>query len=68
MIVAESGQIRLGHEAYSTPDVTLHLTADRYTRLLAGRLDLAAAIESGEVPVDGERHRALDLRRIFQGF
>lgn len=67
LITADGDQIRLEHGVYTTPDVTLHLTADQYTRLLAGRLDLAAAVDAGDVQVEGERSRALDLLRIFQG-
>jgi hypothetical protein len=46
----------------------LQLSADRYARLLAGRLDLARALDRGEVRLEGERGRALALTRIFAGF
>lgn len=49
------------------PDVTIHLTADQYVRLLAGRLPLHAAMESGGVTVEGDRDRAQGLNRVFSG-
>jgi uncharacterized protein (TIGR03083 family) len=66
-IVARDGQVRLEHGVQGTPDVTLRLSADQYVRLIAGRLDLAAATEHGEIAVEGEHSRAMNLRRIFQG-
>lgn len=66
-IMARDGQVAVERGAQGTPDVTLHLSADQYVRLIAGRLDLASAIEQGTVIVEGARGRALDLRRIFQG-
>jgi alkyl sulfatase BDS1-like metallo-beta-lactamase superfamily hydrolase len=66
-ITVQEGQVRVERGALGTPDVTLHLSADRYARLLAGRLDLARALDSGEVQLEGGRARALELTRIFAG-
>lgn len=66
-VSAENGRVALDRDAPRQPDVTIYLTADCYARLIAGRLDLASAIERGEVTVEGDRGRALDLMRIFQG-
>jgi putative sterol carrier protein len=48
-------------------DVTLHVTADQYMRLLAGRLPLRAALDTDAVTVDGDRTRAENLNRLFAG-
>jgi uncharacterized protein (TIGR03083 family) len=66
-ITVQDGQVRVERGARGTPDVTLHLSADRYARLLAGRLDLARALDRGEAQLEGERGRALALTRIFAG-
>jgi putative sterol carrier protein len=66
-ITVQDGQVRVERGARGTPDVTLHLSAERYARLLAGRLDLARALDRGEVQLEGERGRALALTRIFAG-
>jgi uncharacterized protein (TIGR03083 family) len=66
-ISVQDGQVRVERGVPGTPDVTLHLSADRYARLLAGRLDLARALDRGEVQLAGERGRALALTRIFAG-
>jgi putative sterol carrier protein len=66
-VSASEGTVRTGGGRQGTPDVTLHLTADQYVRLLAGRLPLRPAIESGEVTVEGDRGRAEGLNRIFAG-
>ena len=67
MVAVQDGQVRVERGARGTPDVVLQLSADRYVRLLAGRLDLARALDSGEVQLEGERGRALELTRIFAG-
>jgi uncharacterized protein (TIGR03083 family) len=66
-ITVQEGQVRVERGALGPPDVTLHLSADRYARLLAGRLDLARALDRGEAQLEGERGRALALTRIFAG-
>jgi uncharacterized protein (TIGR03083 family) len=66
-ITVQEGQVGVERGAWRTPDVTLQLSADRYARLLAGRLDLARALDSGEVQLEEERGRALELKRIFAG-
>ena len=66
-ITVQEGHVTVEHGARGTPDVTLHLSADRYVRLLAGRLDLARALDRGEAQLEGERGRALELTRIFAG-
>jgi hypothetical protein len=66
-VAVQEGQVRVERGALGPPDVTLHLSADRYARLLAGRLDLARALDRGKVQLEGERGRALELTRIFAG-
>jgi putative sterol carrier protein len=66
-ITVQEGQVRVERGALGTPDVTLHLSADRYVRLLVGRLHLARAMDRGEVRLEAERGRALELTRIFAG-
>jgi uncharacterized protein (TIGR03083 family) len=66
-ITVQEGQVRVERGARGTGDVTLHLSADRYARLLAGRLDLARALDRGEAQREGGRGRALALTRIFAG-
>jgi uncharacterized protein (TIGR03083 family) len=66
-VAVQDGQVRVERGARGTPDVTLQLSADRYARLLAGRLDLARALDRGEVQLEGERDRALALTRVFAG-
>jgi uncharacterized protein (TIGR03083 family) len=48
-------------------DVRLALEAEALLRLLWGRLDLGAAIDSGRVRLDGDRDKALALQRLFPG-
>ena len=50
-----------------TSDVTIHLTADQFVRLLTGRLPLGPALDRREVRVEGVRTRAEDLNRVFAG-
>jgi uncharacterized protein (TIGR03083 family) len=66
-ITVQEGQVRVERGAQGTPHVTLQLSADRYARLLAGRLDLAQALDRGEAQLEGEHGRALELTRIFAG-
>lgn len=66
-ITAEHGQLTVEHGANGTPDVTLHVTADQYVRLVAGRLPLERAFEQGTVTAEGDEQRALGLTRIFRG-
>ncbi len=66
-ITAENGRVGVEPGATGVPDATLHLTADQYVRLIAGRLDLTQALERGTVTVEGDRERAIRLNRIFQG-
>ncbi len=66
-VTAQGGEVTIERGALDRPDVTARLSADQYVRLLAGRLDLARAIETGEVPVQGDRDRASGLNRIFPG-
>ncbi len=48
-------------------DVQVALESEALLRLLWGRLDLAAAMDSGRVRLDGDRERALALQRLFPG-
>ncbi|HEY7064431.1 MAG TPA: maleylpyruvate isomerase family mycothiol-dependent enzyme [Chloroflexota bacterium] len=49
------------------PDVRLALAAEALLRLFWGRLDLGAAIDGGQVRLDGDRGKALALQRLFPG-
>jgi uncharacterized protein (TIGR03083 family) len=64
-VIAKDGTVRVERGVEGKADVTLHLIADQYMRLLAGRLDLSK--ESSDVAVEGDRARATGLNRIFQG-
>src|SRR5437764_12985726 len=66
-VAVHDGQVTVERGALETPDVTLQLSVDRYVRLLEGRLDLARALDRGEVQLGGERSRALALTRVFAG-
>lgn len=66
-VTAAEGSVTVERGQAGTPDVTVHLTPDQYMRLVAGRLPLGPAIESGEVSVDGDSSRAAGLNRIFAG-
>jgi len=66
-VIARDGRVTLESDATGTPDVTLHLTADQYARIVAGRLDLVRSTEQGDVTVEGDRSRALALNSVFQG-
>ena len=48
-------------------DVALALPVETFIRLAWGRLDLASAIERGNVRVEGDRQRALRLQELFPG-
>ena len=66
-ITARDGNVTVEQGEADMPDVTLHLTADQYGRLVAGRLNVAEALERGEMTVEGDHTRATGLNRIFQG-
>jgi len=66
-VVARNGDVSVDRGNISTPDVTLHLTADQYIRVLEGRLDLTRAMQSREVAVNGDPARAKALNLIFPG-
>jgi uncharacterized protein (TIGR03083 family) len=66
-VTAQDGAVTIEHDQVGTPDTTIHLTADQYVRLLAGRLPIDSAIGRGEVTVAGDRARAESLNRIFAG-
>ena len=66
-VMVDDGSVDVEHGQAGTPDVTLHLTADQYGRLLAGRCPLDSAMERDDVTVEGNRSSALDLNRIFRG-
>jgi putative sterol carrier protein len=66
-ITAQDGNVTAERGAAGAPDVTLHLTADQYVRLITGRLPLQPAIESGAVKVEGDAAKATGLNRIFTG-
>jgi hypothetical protein len=64
-VTASDGKVSVERGVEGKADVTIHLTADQYMRLLAGRLDLSK--ESSDVAIEGDRARATGLNRIFQG-
>jgi len=66
-VVTEGGTIQAQPGRVGSPDVTVHLTADRCVRLLPGLLPLGRPIEGGEVTVEGDPVRAAELNRIFAG-
>jgi hypothetical protein len=66
-VTAGEDQIQAQSERGGTPDVTVHLTADQYVRLLTGRLPLGLALDLGEVTFEGERTWAEELNQIFAG-
>lgn len=49
-----------------TPDVTLHLTADQFVRLLVGRFKLDSP-QGRSIRIEGDQDRAAGLNRIFGG-
>jgi uncharacterized protein (TIGR03083 family) len=51
----------------AAPDVRLGLPSEALLRLFWGRLDLPAALASGQVSLDGDRAKALALQRLFPG-
>jgi uncharacterized protein (TIGR03083 family) len=66
-IRAQGGQVAAQPGPASNPDARLALTPEAFLRLVWGRLDLAAAIDRGEVRVQGDRDRALALKQMFRG-
>ena len=64
----QNGTVQVERGPAPNPDVRLTLDGDAFIRLVWGRLDLAAAIDSGRVRIEGERERALALQRLFPGF
>ena len=66
-VTAAEGEVTVERGRVGTPDVTVHLTADQYMRLLAGRLPLDPAMDRGEIAVEGDRPRAEGLNRVFAG-
>jgi hypothetical protein len=55
------------HGPAARPDARVALDGDALVRLTWGRLDMAEALASGRVRVDGDRERALALQRLFPG-
>jgi uncharacterized protein (TIGR03083 family) len=51
----------------ASPVARLAMDGEAFVLLLWGRLDLAKAIDSGRVRVDGDRGRALALQPLFPG-
>jgi uncharacterized protein (TIGR03083 family) len=66
-VTAMDGAVTVERAQGGNADVTMHVTADQYMRLLAGRLPLRSALDKGEVTVDGDRARAENLNRLFAG-
>ena len=51
----------------ASPVARVAMDGETFILLLWGRLDLAQAIDSGRVRIDGDRGRALALQRLFPG-
>ena len=66
-VIAIDGAVTVERAQGGNADVTMHVTADQYMRLLAGRLPLRSALDKGEVTVEGDRTRAENLNRLFAG-
>ena len=66
-VTVAEGAVTIEHGRAGAADVTLHVTADQYIRLLAGRLPLRAALDTGVVTANGDRARAERLNRLFAG-
>jgi len=67
MIVAGPDGVHVEPGNTDNPDVTLHLTADQYVRLIDGRLPLKDSIARGRVQVEGDTATAEALNQIFLG-
>lgn len=63
----QGDQVAIERGAAPSPDARLALDGEALLRLLWGRLDLGAAIDSGQVRLDGDRAKALALQRLFPG-
>jgi len=61
------GQVSLQPGVADDAKVRLRLDGDALIRLAWGRLDLARAIDNGQVQVEGDREQALALQRMFPG-
>jgi uncharacterized protein (TIGR03083 family) len=66
-VQVEGGHVSMHRGSAERPDVTLHLTADQYDRLIYGRLPLAPAMASGGISVQGDRAHAEKLNALFAG-
>ncbi len=66
-IRAQGGQVTAQPGPAPNPDARLALEAEALIRLIWGRLDLAEAIEKGQIQVQGDRGRALALQQMFRG-
>ena len=66
-VTAMDGAVTVERAQGGNADVTMHVTADQYMRLLAGRLPLRSALDRGEVTVNGDCARAENLNRLFAG-
>lgn len=66
-IQVQGDQVSAQRGTAPNADVRLTMASEALLRLLWGRLDLAAAIDSGRVRLDGDRDEALALQRLFPG-
>jgi uncharacterized protein (TIGR03086 family) len=66
-VTVYDGQLSAQRGASGTADVTVHLTAEQFGRLICGRLKIGSTKQRDQVTVDGDRDRAFDLNRIFAG-
>jgi uncharacterized protein (TIGR03083 family) len=66
-LVIDGTAVRMEEASTGSPDVTFSCDTEAYIRLVYGRLDLQAAIGSGQVRVDGDRALATDFGRWFRG-
>lgn len=66
-VTVSEGTITVEPGQDESADVTIALTSDQYIRLVTGRFPLSAAIQSGDITVEGDSARAQNLNKIFRG-
>lgn len=66
-VIARDGKLTAEEGETAAPDLTLHLAADQYVRLIAGRLRLERDLEARAVQAEGDRTKVAGLAQIFKG-
>jgi uncharacterized protein (TIGR03083 family) len=67
IVRVQGDQVSAQRGTAPSADVRLSMASEALLRLMWGRLDVAAAIDSGHVGVDGDRGKAVALQRLFPG-